>query len=130
MQFEIRETKDFDQQTVQELFLSVEWESGDNPEGLVNAFANSHSVFSAWDGDRLLGLCSVVSDGHMAAYVPYALVRPECQGRGVGSALMRAMAERYGHLKHMTLISYQDKAGFYERCGFTRGDGKVPMFFN
>lgn len=128
MEFEIRDDKQFDRETVRELFLSVQWESAEKPDELVLAFANSHSVFSAWSGDRLVGLCSVVSDGHMAAYIPYALVRPEWQGQGVGRALMHAVAARYAGLTHKTLISYADKTGFYERCGFERGADKVPMF--
>ncbi|MGL1864202.1 MAG: GNAT family N-acetyltransferase [Pseudodesulfovibrio sp.] len=113
---------------LQGLFLSVEWDSGNHPEKLVQAIAASHSVFTAWDGDQLVGLTSVLSDGHMAAYVHYLLVRPEYQAQGIGKRLIQHVTEAYVEVPHKVLISYDTEVGFYERCGFDRPEKKSPMF--
>ncbi|MFR8282367.1 MAG: hypothetical protein ACLU9R_00180 [Faecalibacterium sp.] len=56
MEISINKQKDFTADELQELFLSVHWESGNYPEKLVRAMHNSTRVISAWDGDKLVGL--------------------------------------------------------------------------
>ena len=51
-----REIHEFDQKELQDLFLSVEWSSGHFPEKLVVAMRNFPTVYSAWDGDKLVGM--------------------------------------------------------------------------
>jgi hypothetical protein len=48
--------KEFSEKELQDLFLSVDWSSGHYPDRLVIAMKNSSSVFTAWDGDKLVGL--------------------------------------------------------------------------
>lgn len=45
-----KETKDFTEQEVEELFLSVKWLSGKYPERLIKALKSSSLVVTAWDG--------------------------------------------------------------------------------
>ena len=52
------EEKKFTREKVQELFLSVGWISGQYPARLYKALMNSSTVFTAWDGDRLVGIVS------------------------------------------------------------------------
>ncbi len=122
------DTKALDMRELQALFLSVDWDSGNHPEKLVQAISGSHSVFTAWDGDLLVGLISVLSDGHMAAYVHYLLVRPEYQAQGVGKRLVEHVVEAYAKVPHKVLVAYDTEVGFYERCGFDRPERKSPMF--
>ena len=49
-------TKDFSEIELENLFLSVNWSSGSYPEKLIIAMKNSSSVFTAWDGEKLVGL--------------------------------------------------------------------------
>lgn len=128
MGVEYSTSKDFEREQLQSLFLSVEWESGHHPEKLQLAMQNSHSVFSAWENGRLVGLINAISDGVMAAYVPYLLVRPEYQGRGIGMQLVRMFLEEYRDCARKTLIAYDTAVPFYKRCGFEAGEGKKPMF--
>lgn len=120
--------KFFEPSQLQDLFLSVDWDSGNYPEKLARAIAASHSVFTAWDEDRLVGLINVLSDGNMAAYVHYLLVRPEYQAKGIGKALVGHVAKAYDDVPHKVLVAYDSEVGFYERCGFDRPESKSPMF--
>lgn len=52
--------KKFTKEQTQRLFLSVGWVSGQYPERLHKALMGSSTVFSAWDGERLVGLVRVL----------------------------------------------------------------------
>lgn len=77
MAIEYKDIKTFAPAALQELFLSVDWESGQYPEKLAAAMEHSDAVYSAWDGDKLVGLMNAITDHAMTAYFHYLLVRPE-----------------------------------------------------
>lgn len=128
MGYTYRTERHLDMRALQDLFLSNDWDSGNYPEKLVQAIGSSTSVFTAWDGGLLVGLVNVLSDGHIAAYIHYMLVRPEYQGCGIGRRLMDMVGEAYAHVPHKVLVSYGPAIGFYERCGFHQAEDKAPMF--
>lgn len=55
MSIEYKDTHDFSEQDLKDLFLSVEWSSGHFPDKLVIAKKNFKTVISTWDGDKLVG---------------------------------------------------------------------------
>ena len=85
---QIKDTHDFTAAELEDLFLSVEWSSGHFPDKLVVAMRNFKTVYSAWDGDKLVGMICAMDDGVMNAYVHYLLVRPEYQGQNIGKQLV------------------------------------------
>ena len=123
-----KDTKEFNPGDLQALFLSVEWSSGHFPEKLTTAMQNSGVVFSAWDGEKLIGLINVLDDGIMTAYVHYLLVNPACQGMGIGKELVRLVKEKYKDYLRIVLIAYDKEIDFYKNCGFEAGEDKTPMF--
>ncbi len=123
-----RDTKEFTPAQLQDLFLSVGWDSGNHPEKLQAAMRNSERVQSAWDGDALVGLMTGISDGAMTAYFHYLLVRPEYQGSGIGKEIVQRMLEHYSECMTKVLIAYNFQVGFYERCGFRAGSECTPMY--
>ena len=58
MDITYKDHKKFNRAELEELFLSVNWSSGHYPDLLVEALRNYGSVFSAWDGDKLVGLAA------------------------------------------------------------------------
>ncbi|MCL2194405.1 MAG: GNAT family N-acetyltransferase [Oscillospiraceae bacterium] len=121
-------TKQFTPQALQELFLSVQWSSGEHPQPLAAALKNFGSVFSAWDGDHLVGMIASMDDGVMNAYVHYLLVRPEYQGQGIGRQLVARMREHYRDYLRIVLGANDEKLAFYEACGFKLADAASLMF--
>ena len=118
-----REEREFRSEDLERLFLSVRWRSGNYPEKLQRGLRNSSQVISAWDGDRLVGLVRGLDDGETVGFVHYLLVDPAYQGRGIATALMERLMERYQHLLHVKLMpSNPDTVPFYEKFGFRRYD--------
>ena len=120
--------KEFSEKDLKDLFLSVDWSSGNYPDKLVIAMRNSPTVCTAWDGDKLVGLINVLDDGIMTAYIHYLLVMPEYQHIGVGKKLVEMVLESYKNYLRIVLIAYNNGIDFYKRCGFNVGEEKIPMF--
>ena len=123
-----KQTKDFTEKELKDLFLSVNWSSGNYPDKLVIAMRNSSSVFTAWDGEKLVGLINVLDDGIMTVYVHYLLIMPEYQHLGIGKKLVKMVSENYKDYLRIVLIAYEKEVGFYKHCGFEVGEEKFPMF--
>ena len=73
------ETRDIRLDAILRLYSAVEWSSASKPNELRNALMDSHSLLTAWDDDRLIGLGNAISDGHLVVYYPHLLVDPEFQ---------------------------------------------------
>ena len=69
------EEKKFTKEQVQQLFLSVNWISGNYPERLYKALMNSSTVLTVWDDEKLVGLTRVLDDNEMLAQIHYVLER-------------------------------------------------------
>jgi|UPI00057F913C GNAT superfamily N-acetyltransferase len=134
MEIKYKKNKDFTEKELQDLFLSVNWDSGNYPDKLKKAIRNSHGVYSAWAYDEdhgqeiLVGLINSLSDGVMTVYFHYLLVRPEYQGEGIGKKLVELMLEEYQDMARIAVMAYDREVDFYEKCGFKLGEGKSPMF--
>ena len=123
-----KDTHDFNEKELQELFLSVEWSSGHYPDKLVVAMKNFKTVYTAWDNDKLIGLICAMDDGIMTAYIHYLLVNPDYQNLGIGKQLVEKMKSKYKDYLRIVIVAYNDEIGFYESCGFKKSDDASPMF--
>lgn len=113
---------------LEELFLSVKWESGKLPDMLSKAMRGYKSVFTAWDNNKLIGLVSAMDDGIMTAYVHFMLVNPSYHKQGIGRKLMEMIKEKYKDYNRICLIAENTAIGFYERLGFRKYNSASPVF--
>ena len=110
------------------LYRANDWSSADKPEQLLAALRNSHSLVTARQDGRLVGLGNAISDGHLVVYYPHLLVHPEFQGQGIGRQMMDALQQRYAGL-HMQMLTADGRAiSFYENLGFSRAGQTQPMW--
>jgi GNAT superfamily N-acetyltransferase len=123
-----RETRELPRNQVIALYEALHWSSARKGDTLLRALANSHTLISAWDGERLVGLGNAISDGHLVVYYPHLLVHPDYQGRGIGRAIVRRMQERYGGFHQQSLIADGGAVEFYRKCGFVRAGRTEPMW--
>ena len=128
MEIEYRNTKEFTEQELQRLFLSVKWESGNDPGKLVRAMLNSTHVISAWDGNKLVGLIRALSDGETVAFLHYLLVDPAYQGHHIGDELMKRVLRYFENLLYVKIMPSDPKTlPFYARYGFRQYDNYSAM---
>ena len=67
------------------------------------AIAGSSFVLCAIFEKRIVGLIRCISDDQTICYVQDWLVNPKGQRRGIGTALMNAVRERYAHVDEIVL---------------------------
>ena len=113
------EEKNFTQDQVQALFLSVGWISGQYPQRVYKALMHSETVITAWDGSRLVGLARLIDDSELVAYMHYVVVHPDYHGHGIAGEMMRLVKEKYKSYLYIELMPEERKnAAFYQRHGF------------
>ncbi len=127
MEITYKDHKKFNRAEVEELFLSVDWSSGHYPDLLVEALKNYGSVFSAWDGDKLVGLAASMDDKTMTAYLHYMLVHSSYQNQGIGQQLLEMVKDYYTDYLRVVLVAYSSGKTFYERNGFVPDEGIYAM---
>ena len=128
MKITISEDKNIDIKQIIELYKKNEWSSAEKPDQLFNALTNSHSLVTAWENEKLVGLGNAISDGFLVVYYPHLLVLPDYQGKGIGKMIMKRMFEKYNSL-HMQMLTADGNAiNFYERMGFEKAGETQPMW--
>ena len=118
---EIREYKIFNEAEILQLYQSVGWVAyTDHPEVLKKGFENSLLTLAAYKGDQLLGIIRTVGDGHTIVFVQDILVFPEHQRKGIGTALLKAILDRYNYVRQIELATDNTPKtiSFYKSMGF------------
>ena len=128
MSITYKDVHEFTKENLERLFLSVDWSSGHFPEKLVIAMQNFKTVYSAWDGEKLVGMVCVMDDGIMNAYVHYLLVDPAYQDQAIGRTLVDMVKEKYRDYLRIVVVAYDEEMHFYENCGFKKSENASPMF--
>lgn len=91
-------------------------------------FEHANLVLSAWDGERLVGVCRALTDFSYCCYVSDLAVERERQRDGIGREMLRRLRERLGGEVMVLLLSAPEAMEYYPRVGFERADNafKIP----
>jgi GNAT superfamily N-acetyltransferase len=128
MGIRISETRDIKPEEIIALYKANGWSAADKPTELHKALLNSHSLITAWDGDKLVGVGNAISDGYLVVYYPHLLVHPEYQGKGIGKMIIAKMKEKYGNFHMQMLVADGRAIDFYEKAGFVRAGKTQAMW--
>lgn len=106
-----------------ELYNDVGWYNYiQDTKKLGRAFANSTTIVSAWDEDKLVGVLRAVGDSETIMYIQDILVDEIYQSKGIGRQLIDKFMNEYEDIRQIVLIT--DKTlktmNFYEVCGFDK----------
>jgi GNAT superfamily N-acetyltransferase len=110
------------------LVRAVGWANNDQADGdqtdrAARALAGARFGVVAVDGGRAIGSGMVIGDGATLAYLKDIMVRPEWQGRGIGTRIVDALLAVLRRSEHdgtlVTLFTGQHLADFYEQFGFS-----------
>ena len=128
IEVEIKETKDITLESILEIYKLNKWSSAEKPNLLFQALINSHTLISAWVGEKLVGIANAISDGHLVVYYPHMLIHPEFQGKGIGSKIMEAMQNKYGNFHQQMVTADGQSIEFYKKCGFEKAGKTESMW--
>ena len=118
---EIKEYTNYNEDEILSLYTSVGWAAyTSDPAALWEGYRNSLLILAAYENEKLLGLIRVVGDGATIVFIQDILVYPEHQRKGVGSALLAAVLERYAHVRQVELATDNTPktVAFYRSMGF------------
>ena len=85
-----------------------------------NPLLTSYYHIAVYEKEALIGYIDCVSNGITDAYIQDLMVRPDYQGRGIGTDLMEKMID-YLKNKHIYMISVvfdESLKAFYKKFGF------------
>jgi GNAT superfamily N-acetyltransferase len=119
--YRILAAESVDRESLCALYESVGWSSYTRDINLLlAAIRGSDFLVIAQENDTLVGLARAISDDASVAYIQDILVRPSHQGRGIGKDLVRAVLERYGHVRQKVLLTDNrpEQLQFYSSLGF------------
>lgn len=128
MNIHISTSKDISQEDIMAVYKANHWSSAKKPDKLYNALLNSHTLVSAWDRDKLVGIANALTDGFLVVYYPHMLVHPKYQGKGIGKMMMEAFQEIYGDFHQQILVADGKAINFYEQCGFSKAGQTQSMW--
>ena len=132
---EIKEYTKFKADEILQLYAQVGWTAyTEDMPALECGYKNSLLVLAAYENGELLGIVRVVGDGTTIVFVQDILVYPAKQRQGIGTALLKAVLERYKNVRQIQLVTdntpktvaFYKSLGFldfaeFECCGFMRG---------
>ena len=100
---EIKEYTEYNEKEIARLYTEVGWTAyTDNLPILRRGFENSLLVLAAFENNELIGIVRVVGDGFTIVFVQDILVFPHQQRKGVGTALLQAILERYKNVQELS----------------------------
>ena len=119
---EIREYKEYNEEEILRLYTAVGWTAyTENMPVLREGFKNSMLVLAAYDKEELLGIIRTVGDGATIVFVQDILVFPDKQRQGIGTALLKAILDRYHSVRQIELATDNTPKtiAFYKSIGFS-----------
>ena len=119
---EIKEYKNYKEAEIRQLYAEVGWTAyTENMPVLEQGYKNSLLVLAAYENDKLLGIIRVVGDGFTIVFIQDILVFPGEQRKGVGTALLKAVLDRYSDVRQIELTTDNTPStvAFYKSSGFS-----------
>jgi GNAT superfamily N-acetyltransferase len=91
----------------------------DDPDRIDRMYAASNLVFSAWEGERLVGILRGWTDGAFDGYVCDLAVHPDVQRQGVGLRLLELVRAQRPEVQFVLRASQIAKE-YYQHIGWQR----------
>ena len=92
-----------------------------NMQALEQGYRHSLLVLAAYENGSLLGIIRVVGDGYTVVFIQDLLVFPDKRRQGVGTALLKAVLDRYPGVRQVELTTDDTprSVAFYKSLGFS-----------
>ena len=119
---EIREYTEFNEEEILRLYSEVGWTAyTERMPALREGYKNSMLILGAYENDELLGIIRAVGDGYTIVFIQDILVYPSRQRQGIGTALLKAVLDRYPEVRQIELATDNTPKtiAFYKSLGFS-----------
>lgn len=103
----------------------VGWQNAPTAKKFLKLLEQSDYRIIAKDGEKVIGFITAISDGVLAAYIPFLEVLPEYQGKGIGSGLVSRMLEELKDHYMIDLLCDENLRPFYEKLGMSKATGMM-----
>ena len=114
---------------LEDIILVFEKSSINRPIGNKNRiksmFDNSNLIISAWDQDKLVGLCRALTDFSYCCYLSDLAVDTDYQRQGIGKTMIDLVKKEISDEVSLVLLSAPSAMSFYPKVGF----GKIENGF-
>ncbi len=104
---------------------------GDEQESMIDRYLEEGALYIWKEGEETAGVCVVTDQGNGVLELKNIAVDPRFQRRGIGRAMIEALAKRYRGSYRVLLAGTGEAPstlGFYQHCGFTYSH-RVKDFF-
>ena len=118
---EIKEYIEYNEKEILDLYAAVGWAADTvDPKALKEGYKNSLLVLAAYENEELQGIIRVVGDNATIVFVQDIVVYPQHQRKGVGSALLNEVLERFKNVRQIELVTDNTERtiAFYKSVGF------------
>ena len=108
-------------EAVLHLYQAVGWTNYTHqPQMLEMSLSHSLEIYTALDGDAVVGLVRLVGDGFSSVFVQDLIVLPSYQGQGIGNDLMKEALGDFKDAYQIQLATEQTEKNlnFYRSLGF------------
>mgnify|MGYP002152450008 CR=1 FL=1 len=99
------------------------WHQPPSPEQHLKLLHNSDHIVLALHKERVVGFSTAISDGTLAAYIPFLEVLPAWQRQGIGSELVSELLALLSDHYMIDLVCDPELQTFYERFAMERATG-------
>ena len=107
---------------LEDIILVFEKSSINRPIGNKNRiksmFDNSNLIISAWDQDKLVGLCRALTDFSYCCYLSDLAVDMDYQRQGIGKTMIDLVKKEINDEVALILLSAPSSMSFYPNVGF------------
>lgn len=105
----------------------VGWLNPPNPQTHFKLLKNSSKVIIALDDrkNQVVGFITAISDGVLAAYIPFLEVLPEYKNKGIGKKLVKQMLKELDDIYMVDLCCDDDLVPYYEEFGMIKSNGML-----
>ena len=91
-------------------------------ERIKKMFENSNLVITAWDENKLAGVCRTITDWVWCSYLADLAVSPDYKKSGIGKKLIALTREKLGEQSMILLLSVPAAMDYYPKVGFIKED--------
>lgn len=96
-------------------------------ERIQKMFENSSLVVTAWDNEKLAGVCRSITDWVWCCYLSDLAVDPDYKKEGIGKKLIEMTKEKVGEQSMILLLSVPTAMEYYAKVGFIKEDRGFMM---